>query len=94
MFPVYVSTLDDITLPSLQSVLQTSGCGVAKVVIFVVDKYHCILRDGRAAFVVQENVWSLFETTSTGFVSVGVDISVADDAGTETKWWLVLDATD
>jgi hypothetical protein len=52
----------------------------------VVDKYHCILLDGRAAFVVQENVWSLFETTSTGFVSVGVDKSVADDTGTETKW--------
>ena len=30
MFPVYVSTLDDITLSSLQSVLQTSGCGVAE----------------------------------------------------------------
>ena len=44
--PVYVSTLDDITLSSLQSVLQTSGCGEAKVVIFVVDKYHCIIRDG------------------------------------------------
>ena len=55
-FPVYVSTLDDITLSSLQSVLQTSGCGVAEVVIFVVDKYHCILLGGRAAFVVQENV--------------------------------------
>jgi hypothetical protein len=84
--PVYVSTLDDITLSSLQSVLQTSGCREAEVVIFVVDKYHCILLDGRAAFVVQENVWSLFETTSTGFVSVGVDKSVADDIGTETKW--------
>ena len=56
MFPVYVSTLDDITLSSLQSVLQTSGCGVAEVVIFVVDKYHCILLGGRAAIVVQENV--------------------------------------
>jgi uncharacterized membrane protein len=56
MFPVYVSTLDDITLSSLQSVLQTLGCGVAEVVIFVVDKYHCILLGGRAAFVVQENV--------------------------------------
>jgi hypothetical protein len=56
IFPVYVSTLDDITLSSLQSVLQTSGCGEAEVVIFVVDKYHCILLDGRAAFVVQENV--------------------------------------
>ena len=54
--PVYVSTLDDITLSSLQSVLQTSGCGEAKVVILVVDKYHCIILDGRAAFVVQENV--------------------------------------
>ena len=52
MFPVYVSTLDDITLSSLQSVLQTSGCGEAEVVIFM-DKYHCILLDGRAAFVVQ-----------------------------------------
>ena len=30
MFPVYVSTLDDITLSSPQSVLQTSGCGVAE----------------------------------------------------------------
>ena len=66
--------------------LQTSGCGEAEVVIFVVDKYHCILLYGRAAFVVQENVWSLFETTSTGFVTVGVDKSVADDTGTETKW--------
>ena len=56
IFPVYVSTLDDITLSSLQSVLQTSGCGEPEVVIFVVDKYHCILLDGRAAFVVQENV--------------------------------------
>ena len=56
IFPVYVSTLDDITLSSLQSVLQTSGCGEAEVVIFVVDKYHCILLDGRAAFVVQDNV--------------------------------------
>ena len=53
MFPVYVSTLDDITLPSLQLVLQTSGCGVAEVVIFVVDTYHCILLGGRAAFVEQ-----------------------------------------
>jgi hypothetical protein len=53
MFPVYVSTLDDITLPSLQSVLQTSGCGVAEVVIFVVDKYHCILLGGRAAIIDQ-----------------------------------------
>jgi hypothetical protein len=87
IFPVYVSTLDDITLSSLQSVLQTSDCGEAEVVIFVVDKYHCILLDGRAAFIVQENVWSLFETTSTGFVSVGVDKSVADDTGTERKWW-------
>jgi predicted metallopeptidase len=52
MFPVYVSTLDDITLSSLQSVLQTSGCGKAEVVIFVVDKYHCILLDGRVAFVI------------------------------------------
>jgi hypothetical protein len=85
MFPVYVSTLDDITLSSLQSVLQTSGCGEAEVVIFVVDKYHCILLDGRAAFVVQENVLSLSKTISTGFVSVGVDKSVADDIGTETK---------
>jgi hypothetical protein len=56
MFPVYVSTLDDITLPSIQSVLQRLGCGVAEVVIFVVDRYHCILLVGRAAFVVQENV--------------------------------------
>jgi hypothetical protein len=87
IFPVYVSTLDDITLSSLQSVLQTSGCGEAEVVIFMVDKYHSILLDGRAAFVVQENVWSLFETTSTGLLSVGVDKSVADDIGTEKKWW-------
>ena len=94
MFPVYVSTLDDITLSSLQSVLQTSGCGVAEVVIFVVDKYHCILLGGREAFVVQENVWSLFESTSTGFLSVGVNTSVADDTGTETKWWMVFDAAD
>jgi hypothetical protein len=85
IFPVYVSTLDDITLSSLQSVLQTSVCGEAEVVIFVVDKYHCILLDGRPAFVVQENFLSLFETTSTGLVSVGVDKSVTDDAGTETK---------
>ena len=56
LFPVYVSTLDDITLSSLQSVLQTSGCGEAEVVIFVVDKYHCIPLDGRAALVVQVNV--------------------------------------
>jgi hypothetical protein len=56
MFPVYVNTLEDITLSSLQLVLQTSGCGEAEVVIFMVDKYHCILLDGRAAFVVQENV--------------------------------------
>jgi hypothetical protein len=56
MFPVYVSTLDDITLSSLQSVLQTSDCGEAEVVIFMVDKYHSILLDGLAAFVVQENV--------------------------------------
>jgi hypothetical protein len=68
-------------------VLQTSGCGEAEVAIFVVDKYHCIRLDGRAALVVQENVWSLSKTTSTGFVSVGVDKSVADDTGTETKWW-------
>jgi hypothetical protein len=94
VFPVYVSTLDDITLSSLQLVLQTSCCGVAEVVIFVVDKYHCILLGGRAAFVLQENVWSLFETTTTGYLSVGVDTSVADDTGTETKWWLVFDAID
>ena len=56
MFPVYVSTLYDVMLSTLQSVLQISGCGKAAVVIFVVDKYHCILLDGRAAFVVQENV--------------------------------------
>ena len=56
IFPVYVSTLDDTTLSSLQSVLQTSGCGEAEVVIFMVDKYHSILLAGRAAFVVQENV--------------------------------------
>jgi hypothetical protein len=56
IFPVYVSTLDDITLSSLQSVLQTSSCGEAEVVIFLVDKYHCILLDGRAAIVVQDNV--------------------------------------
>ena len=85
MFPVYVSTLDDITLSSLQSLLQTSSCGEAEVVIFMVDKYHCILLDGRAAFVVQENVLSLSKTTSTGFVSVGVDKRVADDIGTEMK---------
>jgi hypothetical protein len=46
MFPVYVSTLDDIIVSTLQSVLQTSGCGEAEVVIFVLDKYHCILLDG------------------------------------------------
>ena len=86
IFPVYFSTLDDITLSSLQSVLQTSGCGEAEGVIFVVAKYHSILLDGRPAFVVQENVWFLFETTSTGFLSVGVDKSVADDTETETKW--------
>ena len=85
IFPVYVSTLEDITLSSLQSVLQTSGCGEAEVVIFVVDKYHCILLNGRAAFVLQENVLFLPKTTSTEFVSVGVDKSVADDIGTETK---------
>jgi hypothetical protein len=56
MFPVYVSTLDDITLSSLQLVIQTSGCGEAEEVIFVVAKYHSILLDGRPAFVVQENV--------------------------------------
>ena len=56
IFPAYVSTLDDITLSSLQSMLQTSGCDEAEVVIFVVDKYHCILLDGRVAFVVQENI--------------------------------------
>jgi hypothetical protein len=66
-------------------VLQTSGCGDAEVVIFAVDKYHCILLDGRAAFVVQENVLSLSETTPTGLLSVGVDKSVADDTGTEMK---------
>ena len=54
--PLYVSTLDDTTLSSLQSVLQTSVCGEAEDVTFVVDTYHCILLDGRAAFVVQENV--------------------------------------
>jgi hypothetical protein len=31
-------------------------CGEAEVVIFVVDKYHCIPLDGRAAFGVQVNV--------------------------------------
>jgi hypothetical protein len=56
IFPVYVSTLDDITLSTLQLVWQTSGCGEAEVVMFVVDKYHCIPLDGRAAFVVQVNV--------------------------------------
>ena len=56
IFPVYVSTLDDITVSTLQSVLQTSDCGEAEVVIFVIDKYRCILLDGRAAFVVQENI--------------------------------------
>ena len=56
IFSVYVSTLDDITLSTLQLVLQTSGCGEAEVVIFVVDKYHCISLDGRAAFVVKVNV--------------------------------------
>ena len=85
IFPVYVSTLDDITLSSLQSHRHTSGSGEAEVVIFVVDTYHCILLDGRAAFVVQTNVWSLFEATSIGFLSVVVDTSVADDTGTETK---------
>jgi hypothetical protein len=84
IFPVYVSTLYNITLPSLQSVLQASGCGEAEVVILVVDKYHCIPLDGHAAFAVPVNVWSLFETTSTGFVSVGVDTSVTDDVGTKT----------
>jgi len=86
MFPVYVSTLDDITLSSLQSVLQTSGCGEAEEVMFVVDTYRCILLDGRAAFDVQENAWSLLETTCTGFLSVGVEKSVANDTGTETNW--------
>ena len=56
IFPVYVSTLDDITLSTLQLVLQTSGCGEAEVVIFVVDTYHCISLDGRVAFVVQVNI--------------------------------------
>jgi hypothetical protein len=65
--------------------LQTSSCGEAEVVIFVVDKYHCIPIDGRAAFVVQVNVCSLLETTSNGFVSVGVDTSVTDDIGTNKK---------
>ena len=85
VFPVYVSTLDDIILSSLQSVLHSSSCGEAEEVIFVVDKYHSILLDGRAAFVVQENVLSLSETTPTGLLSVGVDKSVADDTGTEMK---------
>ena len=65
--------------------LQTSGCGEAEVVIFIVDKYHCIMFDGRAAFVVQENVWSLFETTSSGCLSVGVDKSVTDVMTLELK---------
>ena len=82
LFPVYVSTLDVITLSSLQSVLQTSVCGDAEVVISVVDKYHCILLDGRAALVVQDNVWSLFKTTPTGFLSFGIEKSVTADAGT------------
>ena len=56
IFPVYVSTLYNITLPSLQSVLQASGCGEAEVVILVVDKYRCIPLDGHATFVVQVNV--------------------------------------
>jgi hypothetical protein len=56
IFSVYVSTLDDITLSTLQLVLQTSGCDEAEVVMFVVDKYHCIPLDGRAVFVVQVNV--------------------------------------
>ena len=56
IFPVYVSTLDNITVSSLQSVLQTSGCGETEVVIFLVDKYHCISLDDRNAFVVQVNV--------------------------------------
>ena len=56
MFPVYVSTLDDITVYIQLVLLQTSSCGEAEVVIFVVDKYHCIPIDGRAAFVVQVNV--------------------------------------
>ena len=94
MFPVYVSTLDDITLSSLRSHRHTSGSGEGEVVIFVVDKNHCILLDRRAAFVVQTNVWYLFETTPIGFLSVVVDKSVADDTGTETKWWLFVDATD
>jgi hypothetical protein len=51
----------------------------------VVDKYHCIPIDGRAAFVVQVNVCSLLETTSNGFVSVDVDTSVTDDIGTNKK---------
>ena len=87
IFPVYVSTLYNIILPSLQSVLQASGCGEAEVVILVVDTYHCIPLDGHAAFVVQVNVWSLFKTTSTGFVSVGVDTSVTDDVGTKTTFY-------
>ena len=83
MFPVYVSTLDDMILSTLQLVLQTSGCGEAEVVIFVVDKYHCILLDGRAALVLHKNSWSLSKTTSTWSVSV-VDENVTDDIGTKT----------
>ena len=56
IFSVYLSTLDDITVYIQLVLLQTSSCGEAEVVIFVVDKYHCIPIDGRAAFVVQVNV--------------------------------------
>jgi hypothetical protein len=43
-------------------VLQTSGCGEAEVVMFVVDKYHCIPLDGRVAFGVQVNVYGIYST--------------------------------
>jgi hypothetical protein len=87
MFPVYVSTLEDTLLSTLQLVLQTSGCGEAEVVIFVVDKYHCILLDGRAALVLHNKSWSLSKTTSTWSLSVVVDENVTDDIGTKTKLW-------
>jgi hypothetical protein len=48
IFSVYLSTLDDITVYIQLVLLQTSSCGEAEVVIFVVDKYHCIPIDGRS----------------------------------------------
>lgn len=85
VFPLYTSLLEDISLPSEQSVAHMSDWFEA-VVMLTLARYHCIFEDGLPAFVLQVNSWLWSLIIFTGFSSVGVFDIVTEEIGT-TKYW-------